>query len=49
MAAMDKRVFGRRIESLLIERKATQTELARQSGVSQAHISAIISGDRTPH
>lgn len=46
--AMDTRLLGRRIESLLTLKEMTQGQLALYSGLSQSHISQIIDGKRRP-
>ena len=40
--------FGRWLEDMMQDRGWTGAELARQAGMSEAHISRLVSGARTP-
>lgn len=45
---MDTQVIGQRINSAMLARGWTQSDLARVSGLRQAHISQIINAERRP-
>lgn len=45
MTSAERRAIGKALENLRRERGLNQDELARRLGVSQPHISRVISGD----
>lgn len=48
MTSVERKALGKALENLRRERGLNQDELARRLGISQPHVSRLISGDIAP-